>query len=65
MSIKLHVSQKVTNEDGTTTVVFVPILVNGTIGTILSGGNLTLTLATLNDTFIVGKNYDGSFAVIA
>ena len=63
MNIKLHVNQKTINEDGTTTITFVPILV-GDEGSILSGGNLTLTVPTADDTFTVGKDYDGSFAEV-
>lgn len=63
MNIKLHASQKTINEDSTTTITFVPILV-GDEGSILSGGNLTLTIPNTEDTFAVGKDYDGSFAEV-
>lgn len=63
MNIKLHVSQKTLNEDGTTMITFVPILADGATS-ILSGGNLILTVPTSEDAFIIGKDYDGNFAEI-
>ena len=63
MNIKLHASQKTINEDGTTTITFVPILVGGE-NSILSGGNLTLIIPSAYDAFAVGKDYDGSFAEV-
>ena len=63
MNIKLHVSQKTINEDGSMTITFVPILTGGE-NSILSGGNLTLTIPNTDDAFAVGKDYDGSFAEV-
>lgn len=64
MNIKLHAAKKEIREDGTTTVYFVPILADAAEGSILSGGNLGLTVPTASDTFVIGEDYDGSFSEI-
>lgn len=64
MKIKLHVDKKTITEDGKVAVSFVPVLVDGAENTTLSSGNITLTVPSSQDVFVVGKDYQGEFAEV-
>ncbi|SPF51243.1 hypothetical protein SBF1_50127 [Candidatus Desulfosporosinus infrequens] len=66
MIVNLHVTQKVTNENGTTSISFTPSIVDPT-GTIhLQCSGVFVTLPTALDVFKIGVDYQsGNYAEVA
>ena len=64
MKINLHVDKKTITEDGKVAVSFVPVLLDGAENTTLSSGNITLTVPSSQDVFVVGRDYQGEFTEV-
>jgi len=58
MFVNLHATQKIMNEDGTTSVLFIPSIVDGE-EIYLKCDNIYITLPTAADPFIIGADYTG------
>ena len=64
MKINLHVTEKTIKEDGNVSISLTPILLEVPEGTTLSSGPIILTIPASQDTFMVGKDYQGEFSEI-
>jgi len=63
MKVNLHVTQKISNENGTTSVLFKASLADDLI-TVLQCDNIMITIPTAGDIFEIAADYQGEMVKV-